>query len=381
MDRQEAQRVLDSLRKGIPPDGFIGHFTVGRHTEIKQLTTRLRTGEGGTLLLKANYGSGKSHLLRFVRETALQEGYAVSSVTLDAKSAVRFNRMDQIMAAIWRGMEVPDHPGLRGPEPFISYVVSHLNNSIGSTRSPWFDITNRWAWDNPNFLGSGALYTVLRAWARGHEQDKIVDWLQQPWTHNTNWLVEYTNKRTSCILNKSAFNFVRNDYEQSWAMLRAMDTIAHAADLKGLVILFDEFEDVFNLNNGNSEVAAFANLFEFYLGRQYTSTSYFAITPAFVDKCKARLVRRGNYDFDTTQFDRLPTFVMSPLERNNLEELTARVRKAHGIAYDWQPDDHITEKQMLGCLDQAIAVPVQDRARHAVKAIVEMLDETLQELE
>ena len=72
MKTQEAQRVLDSLRKGIPPDGFIGQFTVGREEEIASLTNRLQCNGSGSLLLKANYGCGKSQLLKFVRETALQ---------------------------------------------------------------------------------------------------------------------------------------------------------------------------------------------------------------------------------------------------------------------------------------------------------------------
>ncbi len=101
MKTQDAQRVVDSLRKGIPPDGYIGRFTVGREDEIQMLSDRLRIALPGSLLLKANYGCGKSHLLRFVRETALEQGYVVSSITLESKSAVRFNRMDQIMGAIW----------------------------------------------------------------------------------------------------------------------------------------------------------------------------------------------------------------------------------------------------------------------------------------
>src|SRR5258708_73029 len=98
----EAQHIVESLRKGIPPYGYIRHFTVGRESEIRQLSDRLQRSKPGVLLLKANYGSGKTHLLRFVRESALEAGYAVSFVELDAKSGVRFNKMDQILGAIWR---------------------------------------------------------------------------------------------------------------------------------------------------------------------------------------------------------------------------------------------------------------------------------------
>ena len=66
------------------------------------------------LLVQGNSGSGKSHLLRYIRDHALSERYAVSFVTLDAKSGVRFNRMDQIMGAILRNIEIPPHLGPQG---------------------------------------------------------------------------------------------------------------------------------------------------------------------------------------------------------------------------------------------------------------------------
>ena len=91
----EAQRVVEELRKGIPPLGYTKHFTVGRTHEIETLERSLHNGDAPVLLLQANYGSGKSHLLRYIRDHALAEGYAVSFVTLDAKAGVRFNRMDQ----------------------------------------------------------------------------------------------------------------------------------------------------------------------------------------------------------------------------------------------------------------------------------------------
>jgi chromosomal replication initiation ATPase DnaA len=69
MESRQAQRVIESLRQGIPPEGHIRRFTVGRKSEIARLTTRLDKSESGALLLKANYGSGKTHLLRFIRET------------------------------------------------------------------------------------------------------------------------------------------------------------------------------------------------------------------------------------------------------------------------------------------------------------------------
>lgn len=166
MDVRDAQRVIDNLRYGIPPEGYVRHFTVGRSSEIEQLTNRLIQPHPGALLLKANYGSGKTHLLRFIREEALARGYVVSSVTLDANSAVRFNRMDQIMAAICRGLEVPGKDKRRGIRPFLDLITRRIDESpirIDENAVFWHKVSNYSRWDYSKVLESPALFIALRA--------------------------------------------------------------------------------------------------------------------------------------------------------------------------------------------------------------------------
>ena len=72
----EAERIIESLRMGIPPMGFTLHFTVGRKTELADFDGTLtgKTSAGSGRFLKANYGSGKSHLLKVIREMAFDGG-------------------------------------------------------------------------------------------------------------------------------------------------------------------------------------------------------------------------------------------------------------------------------------------------------------------
>src|SRR5947209_17058510 len=92
-DRATAERVVEQLRYGVPPPEHVRAFTVGRATQLRALEESLShptNGKGSALLVKANYGSGKSHLLNVVREMALEAGYAVSLVVIDAQGGVRF---------------------------------------------------------------------------------------------------------------------------------------------------------------------------------------------------------------------------------------------------------------------------------------------------
>ncbi len=131
MPKKDKENIIESLRMGLPPDGHVKDFTVGRLSEIGELRNILKIGGEKALLVKANYGSGKTHLLKLIREMALENGYAVSLITLDAQSEVRFNRMDQIFGQVCRRLEVPDVSGksVRYLFDAVSAVCTQSNKS------------------------------------------------------------------------------------------------------------------------------------------------------------------------------------------------------------------------------------------------------------
>ncbi len=395
MNSIQAQRVMESLRKGIPPTGFVRHFTVGRDAEIKSLSKKLKKSEGGALLIQANYGSGKTHLLQFIREQALDDSYAVSTVALDAKAAIRFNRMDQIFGAICRNIEIPSSPGIKGIRHFFHFLVQKAEEAKGTTDF-WHKLTHNWRWDYSEVLDSQAMFVAFRAWSAGipNIQDMTEDYLFQPWEYRAQrkriylGLVEslrsyFRDPRAEWqFYADEVFMFHSQGYAQSWAALRDLNTLARAAGLKGLTILFDEFEDVItNLGNIAHQQAAFWNLFQFYSGKQFPGMTFYAVTPQFAAKCKSLLLDKNCWDYDFSNFDRLPTFEMSPLDISELNELAMRVLEAHGIAYNWEPDLVMRASQLDEIVRDAALVPVQDRARHTIISIVKALDNLLQDNE
>jgi P-loop Domain of unknown function (DUF2791) len=394
----DVQRVMESLRLGIPPEGHIRYFTVGRLSEITKLTTRLQQGKSGALLLKANYGSGKSHLLRFIRETALKEGFAVSTITLDAKSAVRFNRMDQILGATWQGLEVPNQIGNRGVYPFFDWVCQQARNSKISTGEQWQKITNKNYWNSSKIIESPAIFIAMRAWFSGRSnKDLVQDWLNQKSTYKATHLYnELVNKvnpsyRHEFSLNGNLnwmayttkaqiFSFNSQGYIQSWAALRDIHTLACASGLRGLIILFDEFEDVLsNITNIAFQEAAFQNLFRFFIGNDFQGISFFAVTPEFVEKCKYLLLSKNRWESSYLQLDNLPTFEMSPLELQHLQDLANKIKDIHGLAYKWDTNSSNIESGIVSVVQKSGNIAVQDRTRQTIKAVISFLDRQLEE--
>lgn len=393
MNSYQAQIIIESLRKGIPPEGFVRHFTVGRKSEISDLRERLNNHNGTVLLLKANYGTGKTHLLKFIREEALGQNYAVSSVTLDAHSGVRFNRMDQIVGAVCRNIEVPGMIGEKGLPPLMEFLTQSINKGISDNHF-FQSLSNKGKWDYSEVLDSKAMYVALRAWSSGMQsvQDMITDWFYHPSAYKsqrrillkalvTDLRYRFRDPRTDWkFYDDNVFVMDNNGHEQSWAMLRDLNTLCKEAGLSGFIILFDEFEDVItNLRRINYQEAAFWNLFHFYAGKMFPGKTFYAVTPEFIEKCKTVLLLKQRWDFDYTRFDKLPMYEMSPLEVTEMEDLALLIFEVHGIAYDWEPDTIMLDSQLKAIVRKAASVKIQDRVRKVIITFVEALDNLLQE--
>jgi hypothetical protein len=393
----QAERALEDLRKGIPPTGLLEHFTVGRKTEIQWLDDHLVDDESYSLLLKANYGSGKSHLLQLIREKALDAGFAVSMVVLDAKSGVRFNRMDQIFGRILRNLEIAFEDGTTGG---LSEVLDFLVQSCEEARLEvgteahrfWGAVTNNWKWDYSEELSSPPFFVAFRAWACSDSQrvrSLILDWLTSPdnyksqRSHLYDLLVEYPRGKfrdprpNIQMYQEGSLTFIPQLYASCWAALEDLQRMFVASGLTGMAILFDEFEDVLtNLERISWKEAAFFNLFRFVSGDRFSGKTFFAVTPSFVEKSKAELILKDRWDFDFTRFDALPTFAMSPLEKRHLLELGSRIVAVHERAYDYEVPEEVIEA-MEKAVTVAAGSAVQDRARQAIKLAVHTLDDAL----
>jgi hypothetical protein len=152
--------------------------------------------------------------------------------------------------------------------------------------------------------------------------------------------------------------------------------------LKGLILLFDEFEDVIqNLNRRDFQEAAFLNLFRFFSGERFPGMAYFAVTPDFVRKCREELTRRGAYGFDYQRFDTLADFELDQIELNAFMELAKKIRQIHATAYDWNGTKQLGDRDLAELAKALWAVQSPDRVRRAIKGLVDELDRRLQRTE
>lgn len=322
LNSDEAERIIESLRMGVPPRGFTLPFTVGRKAELAELKATLTgktVGRSGRFV-KANYGSGKSHLLKVIREMALDGKYAVSYVTMDAKGGVRGNRMDQVFEAVCRGIEVP---------PGGSIGLAHLFRAAINSGIDVDDVVRSSYW-----IGATRANCDYAA-------DKF--------------------QRGGCFKYRSDRTYF---YQQCWDALTDLDKLAKTCGFKGLVLLVDEFEDVVaNLNRYDYQAAALTNLLAFFGGEKFAGLSYFAVTPEFT----WRWQRLG--------LDEKPSFALTPPGKADIKRLACTIRAVHAIAYGLGPDQILSDRDLEREVEKLLSISGQDRIRQTIEGIVEALDD------
>lgn len=395
MNSEIAIPIIESLRQGIPPANHLRHFTVGRWNEVPSLTAPFTTDRKSVTLVQANYGAGKSHLLRLLRETALEQGYAVSLLSLDSKSGVRFDRLDQIFGTVCRNLEVPGVP----EKGVHTLFERFLSPPTGST--PNLKIVNRKCWDENHGFDEDLVYTALRAyaifkqeyWGNGTQRRaEVCDWLYA--ADKTKYTPRFVYKQFIEMLNarmtdkrplsfytrSDTFNF-KNSYI-CWQALSDLHILADAAGLQGLVLLFDEFEDIItNVTRIDWQEAAFNNLFTFYGRRRFNGLSFYAVTPDFARKCMDRLREKRGCEFNPPDFEVLPRIELQALSIPEFHELANRIAETHGYAFNWRPESTGVRVALdLICTQAASSIPM-DRTRRFIRDVVRVLDQHLDDHE
>ena len=179
-----------------------------------------------------------------------------------------------------------------------------------------------------------------------------------------------------------AFKLNVQCYDQSWKFLRDLRMLAAAAGLKGVIVLFDEFENMLTgLRRSDYIMDAFWNLVQFGRQKQFAGLSAFAITPGFFRMLQAFIEAMSRYNSNYSELMQFPTFEMRPLEVSQLQELAGRIRDTHALAFRWDARAHVGDSVLQAVVQKAASVPVQDRSRQTIKQVVSALDAVFQGLQ
>ncbi len=109
--RQISVQVIESLRRGLPPQRGVDLYSVGGEKLIegvKKYHLRGIAEQGIIRFINGSWGSGKTHFFRLFREVAFQGDCLVSNVELNANDAA-LNKFERIFYSIVRNISTPTY--------------------------------------------------------------------------------------------------------------------------------------------------------------------------------------------------------------------------------------------------------------------------------
>ncbi len=370
MERFKDKQVIECLRSGVSSRYLSSIFSYGREAALERVGRELgrvrSDGDVVSLVLKGNFGNGKTHFLNIIFQKAEEMNFAVSFVPLSRETP--FDRLERLYRRAVAGLFLPGYaqPGLT---PLLDGLVpesaaaEEILDYAGRNLHPRLEAVLK------NYLEGGDAYNrhILLSDLSGD----FVPNAQLKSIHRLNFGKPLVLPR---------FTVKENVFDYFRFLARLIRTCGYA----GWVILFDEFEQLMYLG-----VVARANAYlnaARFMSPSYGLTAAYTVFAASANLWSELIWKQKNSDYDVVpqkltargREHEVPTVreVFGRFLRDNLfldslsafdtRRLLQAVRDHHARAYNWPaPAD----------LDQITGNLSADRPlRTAIRAVVEYLD-------
>lgn len=234
----ESLKILEALRLGVVPADCVTQFTVGREQEfaIVKEDIELAKSQGAARVFLGDYGCGKTHMLEYIEETALAEGFLTSRVVLDS-ARIPPSQPKRVYSELIRRLRYPHLGGGDLDDDGQGQIESLLRSAQKKSRPAFFNNSSEeyHAYFSPiiqslSCLEDESLRSTCLEWISGHNDLPAIE-LQQALRQATRQPVRL---------------YALKDF-RPWAHLYSylvggLAHLAQQAGYKGLVVLFDEAE-------------------------------------------------------------------------------------------------------------------------------------------
>jgi len=349
INKAEALEIINSLRKGVPPNIDVSCFSVGREQLIGKLKKDLEAvdqGHSRVRFINADYGAGKTHSLYYLREIAFRLGFVVSIVTLSPSSCPLHDFMQVYSKVMWglRTSEERDDPALENV----------LDRWLEKIRSMGEDRARGIIEPLPDDL-KAALHAYFESQSplRPDERKRVsvLDYLSG-------------KKMLKRDIRRMGIEQLIND-GNALDLLGNMALLFRNLDYRGICIFFDEAEAVYSLASSRQMDKAFHNLSEICRVSGIISHCYFsyATTPGFFSSY-------GPY-WGGPPIRRKDIFELDLLNTDELRELAGKVCDIYMIAVG----KRISADMESELFNVAVKKDLQGTVGDFVRNVIGILDE------
>lgn len=343
MEKPQARHIIETLRAGVPSRDVSSVLMEGQTKLLARIRgdlDRVAHGEHAALIVRGEYGEGKSHLLSAVANMATDEGFAVSSIVLSKETP--FNRINKVYEAIAHAVKAKNfpregfedillrlHPNANATADIAEYAEGHLHPKISYVFR--------------NYLREGDM--LKRAQLYDDLAGASLRMMDLRAIHRGNFHMAMRMPRRFLIQQDTL------DYFRFLAFL--LRRTGH----RGWVILMDEAELVSKLGLG-SRVQAYINLAALLgLGAQTSLAATYVVLALAAPFTAEVLTAAGHNDLATvpawlqdprrSRVDEAPRAIaamqsivedstpLEPLTEDNIHTVLARLEEYHNLAYNW----------------------------------------------
>jgi hypothetical protein len=231
-DSSEKKKIVEAFRLGVVPTFAVKDITVGREKEIKKVEKWLAK-DSESLMIIGQYGQGKSHIIRYIKEKALDEGYLIGYCDIGNES--NMHQPKSVFNTLMKSLE-------------FRYKKDEKNNDLGSFLKLYAYFNRKQFVDDKDtskFLNPG-INELIDKLQQGY---KINELTSKNFTSFVDYLCgdeDMANSyrfRGSSIQNyQTAASIICNILSSIGNMTASMNNSEN--NFKGLILIFDEGETI-----------------------------------------------------------------------------------------------------------------------------------------
>ena len=358
-DDVQHQRVIESLRAGVPSPGAVKALGCPQPTVKSKFQQMLQDAEASIhkgwttkgLLIEGGFGTGKSHLLESLRHIALDSRFVCSKVVI-SKETPLYNPALMFRAAVGAA----DIPGKRGDA--LTEVAADLNFS-----SPQYAEFYEWVHRQGGEI-DGRFAATLFLYERMVNDPELSHRMIRFWAGDPLTDAEIKRYLKSCDAT-AVYRFERvSPMEMALQRFKFVSRLMIAAGYSGWILLIDEAE-ILGRYSFKQRAQSYAELAR-WLGRLEASSfadlgykSGLAAVMALTDDFQSAILdekgdrekvpeklretgsetdlvlsRQAEQGMRLIECERIP--LVGPYDQL-VEEIYHKIRTIHGAAYGWDP--------------------------------------------
>lgn len=298
-----ATQVVESLRKGIPPQRGVDLYAVGNEKLIDGIKKYHLSGIGDRGIIRflsGSWGAGKTHFFRLLREVAFQHDCLVSNVELDLNSAA-LNKFEKVFYAIVSHVLTPtfySESTFVEAAPFGTVLRESLAFLATGTRSIANEITyEQYARASELLMGNHTIDIDFKKMVQHYWQTFLPESADPTVVEQTRGeILQWFSGEGTVGQCRKRFGVSKMvSKENAKLMLQSLAGFVRQAGYRGLVILFDEAEQAYSVMRKSALRDAQNNLLSLINNIESLSGLFllYATTPDFYTDPKHGIVTYG----------------------------------------------------------------------------------------